>query len=150
MTRAERLSAESDCIAVAMATSKAAMNRLNREIKELGTTPVDGCTCGPTGENLFDWQVSQTANERTRTHTLVRARTRLRLTLCRLPFCLSVCLSVCQATIMGPKGTPYEGGVFFVQLKVPNDYPFKAPEPIFKTKSMHGGQRAAHSPRESN
>ena len=42
-----------------------------------------------------------------------------------------------KATIPGPAGSPYEGGVFDVDIKIPGDYPFSPPRLHFLTKVYH-------------
>jgi len=40
-------------------------------------------------------------------------------------------------TINGPSGSPYDGGVFVVDIQIPKNYPFEPPKMKFTTKIWH-------------
>ena len=42
-----------------------------------------------------------------------------------------------KGKIFGPKDTCYEGGIFYVDINIPADYPFKPPKMNFDTKIWH-------------
>ena len=42
-----------------------------------------------------------------------------------------------SATISGPSESPYEGGIFSLDINLPENYPIRPPQIIFKTKIFH-------------
>lgn len=42
-----------------------------------------------------------------------------------------------RASFVGPPDTPYEGGTYIVDIKIPNEYPFRPPHMNFATKLWH-------------
>jgi ubiquitin-conjugating enzyme E2 N len=42
-----------------------------------------------------------------------------------------------RAAMMGPMGSPYSGGIFHVDIMIPEDYPMHSPEFHFRTKVYH-------------
>lgn len=42
-----------------------------------------------------------------------------------------------EGTILGPEGTPFEGGTFLISIDIPSGYPFEPPKMKFVTKIWH-------------
>lgn len=42
-----------------------------------------------------------------------------------------------QGTFHGPPGTPYDGGIYKIDIRIPTEYPFRPPIMKFETKVWH-------------
>ena len=42
-----------------------------------------------------------------------------------------------KGSLKGPHGTPYENGIFYMDIRFPLDYPFSPPKIVFTTKIFH-------------
>ncbi|KAL1991633.1 hypothetical protein VTN49DRAFT_4941 [Thermomyces lanuginosus] len=42
-----------------------------------------------------------------------------------------------RGSFPGPPGTPYEGGTYYVDIRIPQEYPFRPPNMRFQTKIWH-------------
>eukprot|EP01102_Stenamoeba_stenopodia_P010559 TRINITY_DN31_c0_g1_i1.p2 TRINITY_DN31_c0_g1~~TRINITY_DN31_c0_g1_i1.p2 ORF type:complete len:152 (-),score=29.76 TRINITY_DN31_c0_g1_i1:119-574(-) len=49
-----------------------------------------------------------------------------------------------KAQIIGPDKTPYEKGIFTVNLDIPQEYPFKPPKVVVTTKTYHPNIKNEH------
>lgn len=47
------------------------------------------------------------------------------------------CIGRLKGTFNGPPDTPYEGGLFVVDIQIPDDYPYKPPKMKFDTRVYH-------------
>ncbi|TPX69726.1 hypothetical protein CcCBS67573_g06766 [Chytriomyces confervae] len=84
--------------------------RRTQELLDLGRDPPSSCSAGPSGEDLFHWHVSSDWQ-----------------------FLQTIYLTI----MLIVSDSPYSGGVFFLTIHFPTDYPFKPPKINFTTRIYH-------------
>jgi hypothetical protein len=105
--------------ASSMSGGGSATKRINKELSDLSKDPPSTCSAGPVGDDLFHWQstimgpvcasaaLAQRAPRCCQGHVLTRPRARC---------------------VREQKDSPYDGGIFFLNIHFPTDYPFKPPK----------------------
>lgn len=111
-----------------------ASKRIQKELQDIGKDPPSSCSAGPVGDDLFHWQVPDKPppSDCSPAVTLVPFLNTSASVSRHLPP-----VALLQATIMGPGDSPFQGGVFFLNIHFPSDYPFKPPKVSFTTRIYH-------------
>ncbi|CRL07627.1 CLUMA_CG020592, isoform A [Clunio marinus] len=134
-----------------------ALKRINKELQDLGRDPPAQCSAGPVGDDLFHWQATimgpwhklkstLTLNCRNfiteiftrqgqkpprQQKNFLEISTRIETDDVEFPEEM-----FCSVKTLKPD-SPYQGGVFFLTIHFPTDYPFKPPKVAFTTRIYH-------------
>uniref|UniRef100_A0A803PQV0 UBC core domain-containing protein n=1 Tax=Cannabis sativa TaxID=3483 RepID=A0A803PQV0_CANSA len=107
---------------VSTTSVSASGKRIQREMAELNTDPPLDCSAGTKGDNLYHWIEILLLGIFNFQFYVMLLTSGFGTLFIRFPF----------AT-----WTPYEGGIYFLDITFPSDYPFKPPKVVFKTRIYH-------------
>ena len=106
-----------------------ALKRLNKELTDMGRDPPEGCSAGPMGDNMVIL-LSKSPNMLFDKLAVPLAGYHDRSGMSWFTIVGSECL-------LEQSDTPYAGGVFFLDMHFPTDFPFKPPKVTFMTRVYH-------------
>lgn len=133
-----------------------ALKRINKELLDLGRDPPSSCSAGPTGDNMFKYVLlsaisgfSLTAHSWQATIMgPVSGNSRVDIDLVIYIITVYYEISLISPFLFHAQiidsymqsQSPYDGGVFFLNIVFPTDYPFKPPKVSFQTKIVSSSQ----------
>lgn len=123
----------------AQAPPSSSSKRIQKELAEISLDPPTNCSAGPKGDNLYEWVSSimgpSGAPAAPVASVALRLARRARVSARagrRRASCGERLRAAPRATPPPPHaaapGSPYGGGIFFLDIHFPPDYPFKPPK----------------------
>lgn len=104
--------------------------RIQKELAEISLDPPPNCSAGPKGDNIYEWVSTIVGPSGALSCCIDAILQRAVAPLKHMPY-----------DMMALAGCPYAGGVFFLDIHFPPDYPFKPPKvldrPGSKRPSSH-------------
>ena len=116
-----------------MSKVSSSARRIQKELAEISLDPPCNCSAGPKGDNIYEW-VSTIMGPGGESEQLCAA-SRPR----RAPATPPSATDPSATDLIA--GSPYSGGVFFLDINFPADYPFKPPKVSPEACLAHRGSR---------
>ncbi|MFQ6643130.1 hypothetical protein Gotur_017316 [Gossypium turneri] len=115
---------------VSTTSVSASGKRIQREMSELNADPPPHCSAAPKGDNLFHWVATIIGPpDFTVTEKWVLVKSLgFTLTCTMLAFQEINSAILISSLLFIFLGTPYQGGIFFLDITFPSDYPFQPPK----------------------
>lgn len=100
-----------------------ALKRIQKELQDMARDPPASCSAGPVGDDLFHWTATIMGPVRYRLPVLRTLRSAVTF--------FDEFVGILSSLLIFPcvqEDSPYAGGVFFLDIHFPADYPFKPPK----------------------
>jgi ubiquitin-conjugating enzyme E2 D/E len=95
-----------------MMKGSSSAKRIQKELAEISLDPPCNCSAGPKGDNIYEW-----------VSTIMGPSGKRAIG--------AAGMLIYRAHSCGNPGSPYHGGIFFLEIHFPSDYPFKPPKVSF-------------------